>query len=743
MIQLQAEKGIHNGRVYGYVDTPSKKKKANEAGAFHLLGSFIQLVIELAGEYEKKEPLIGHSAKQTPLSSETVNTSRPDSYLYLLLKSVMGDKTGWEQLLAVGDFKKKKIKDIRENRAQVLWGMHHIMRNDPRRCKTYGYSMEDDQARLWCYSRASVVVTEKFNWIENPEHFVKFILAFALTDAKHFPPPRNQQLTTPSNTTSYDSVSSVNDGFSSPLSSPPSSPRDESGATCNEGPWLSDEHQMRVGLDPTMRRVSIGEKIQYEIYVGEDCYVTEGVICDWKADCGTGRATRVWIVHLKNKHDEKFVLKDVWLEEGSTREGDTLDAIRKRVNELKHGKEPPPKLEEWFNNHLLHKHSDQTIGEPVPGVHNSKKYIRLEANGAASQSIMASIHRGSQRTHSVGRPIGGNPKRPPVKTHNMPSRFHYRITFEGGAMEQLDHVSDLKSASQAVIGILRGCWVLWKCGYIHRDISSSNALWDPKTKTGRLADFDYTAVFDKERKGTVRTGTPHFWSIEVEQGTFFRLPDIFQALGKRSERPRPPEAPRPPFQHNVLHDLESIYWLSLWTMLWLVCDEDLVGGEVNPVRVQLYDAVFLPTGDARQNFMRQGHIRGAIFHNHLNAFHNVTTSKLVSDLHFKLMPSGLEQLFAKAQADLTTDESTVSPDSPVFSEAFEWIEDMLNEIDQDIAPFGGSTVTPLRTFPLVLKLEGGPDEVRRPRFFLPFTQSDADDSTVQSSSKRQKTSISR
>ncbi|KAF9257716.1 hypothetical protein L218DRAFT_89270 [Marasmius fiardii PR-910] len=67
-----------------------------------------------------------------------------------------------------------------------------------------------------------------------------------------------------------------------------------------------------------------------------------------------------------------IALKDVWLEEGSTREGDTLDAIENRVDELKIGKEPPPYLEEWLNDHLLHKHSDETIGEPVPGIHDPK-----------------------------------------------------------------------------------------------------------------------------------------------------------------------------------------------------------------------------------------------------------------------------------------------------------------------------------------------------------------------------------
>ncbi|KAF9257721.1 hypothetical protein L218DRAFT_89490 [Marasmius fiardii PR-910] len=154
--------GIYNGKVYGYVGKMTSRKAAVEADS---LGSFIQLVIMLAGEYEKKEPLIGHSAKESLLSSEMVNSSRPNSYLYIRAKNVMGKEAGWEQLLAVGELK-KRTDDTRENWAQVLWGMHHIMRNDPCRCKTYGYSVEDDQARLWCYSRASVVVTEKFNWIE-------------------------------------------------------------------------------------------------------------------------------------------------------------------------------------------------------------------------------------------------------------------------------------------------------------------------------------------------------------------------------------------------------------------------------------------------------------------------------------------------------------------------------------------------------------------------------------------------
>ncbi|KAF9269202.1 hypothetical protein L218DRAFT_425563 [Marasmius fiardii PR-910] len=211
--------------------------------------------------------------------------------------------------------------------------MNHILRNDPCRLFTFGYSVEDNQARLWYHARSCVVVSEKFDWVSSPTHFVKFVLALSLTDSKYFPV----------------AASDIEEGTSTLI--PQASSASTAAPTYNRNDGMEalyrehPEYLRRIGIDPTMQRVVNSDgKIQYKFCVkgatkGETSikghiFITESVLCDWKADCGIGRATRVWIVYREGDagpQQQQFVLKDVWLEDGVELEGDKLDQLEKDV----------------------------------------------------------------------------------------------------------------------------------------------------------------------------------------------------------------------------------------------------------------------------------------------------------------------------------------------------------------------------------------------------------------------------
>ncbi|KAF9260431.1 hypothetical protein L218DRAFT_1079338 [Marasmius fiardii PR-910] len=716
--------------VYGHATTtsggPNKQEKVT---SFRDLCDCLQQITNLAIELEGhgNKAWIAYGPKQTRIQGERARSSHPDSYFYLQQTApAVGDGdhiVGWEQLLAVGQFK-KYAKNENDNWARVLWGMHNIMRNDPCRLFTFGYSVEGDQARLWYHARSCVVVSEKFNWVTNPEPFMKLVLVLFLMDSKYFPrtalDTEEGTLTlTPEVPTSALTVASTNKA------------KDGMESLYREHP----DYLRRIGMDPAMQRVVDSDgKIQYRFRVkgvakGETCvkehvFITEDVLCDWKADCGTGRATRVWIVYREGDSDpqkQKFVLKDVWLEVGAETEGDKLDQLEKDVEHL--GLEEP-KLKQWFKDHFLHKHVDQKIGQHVPGVLDGSSYISLPSPDSATAIRAKVIRSGSQRTVACGGPP--SPQMKKDSTPEFPDRFHYRIVFQD-AMISLEAVSNRLEASEVVMGVLRACWVLWKCKRVHRDVSSGNALWDPKTKTGRLADYDYVTEYGKPGTGTAKTGTPHFWSIEVEAGKYLYLPthDERPYKGRLLSEDELIARLRPlGFYHNLLHDLESVYWVSFWTMLWLVGDEDKDKNEnnevVNETRQLLASTIFCTASESeRRDFIQLEDDRIRIFQQYgPNGIRSDDLRQAVLAFHFHQMPRALASLFNDSQVNLRA-FGKLSHDDPVFQNAFDAMETLLRSLHnaQKTRNLLESKVEPIYASRATLDKEDGSQQFDQPTFY--------------------------
>ncbi|KAK1223036.1 hypothetical protein PQX77_014113 [Marasmius sp. AFHP31] len=745
-------------KVWGYAtQSPSKQKNKQEAETFGPLCSFIKAIVELAAQLNGLK-WVDHSSRQEHISGEKPHSSRPDSFLHLIPRLL--DDLGWELLLCVGEFKKNDTDKTRlDDWAKVLWGMHHIIRNDPCRLFTFGYSIEDDQARLWYHARSSVFVSEPFNWIKNPKPFVTLILALTLVKSEHFSvAPRDSEAgqSAPSASLSQEEVTSV---AGEPLTFPDEYDEVPLGKDGMDQLYANhSEYLERIGIDSKMKRVLDKHKnIQYEITVDQEVFVMERVLCDFKAEDGTGRCTRIWLVYVEDRDKyQKYVLKDVWLEEGAVVEGDKLEQLKADIekDERDHGE---VRAKEWHKNHFLHMYKHEILDyQKVLGVSGPHQSVCVLPE--TSKIIRSStIHSGSQRAESRGGPSQVSPLH---ESHvfDDPSRFHYRIVFKG-------RMIPLVSAPCLAFS---ACWVLWTYKRVHRDVSSWNAYWDPKSRIGRIGDFEYMIEYGQPGTGTNKLGTPHFWSVEVEIGGYLyrqksnitktptpKLEDYVTSLTNKVRRTQSEPAI---FQHNALHDLESVYWISLWTCLYLVGKEDRDTDaeaetlKVNAGRKTLYQEIF-PEGTLKEVHLTRGGFVGAyqselrdnLWREHSSSVTHDVIRNLI-EAHFDNLREAVVEHFGRAELSLSSERS-IPYDHPTFNGAFQVLNSLLEILKSWMGIFGQFPVTPLSEHVYVLTDERGPNDLPRwedPADIVPSSQEEEQpfiSSSVGSSrsSKRQKT----
>ncbi|KAG9033391.1 hypothetical protein FRB95_014839 [Tulasnella sp. JGI-2019a] len=147
--------------------------------------------------------------------------------------------------------------------------------------------------------------------------------------------------------------------------------------------------------------------------------------------------------------------------------------------------------------------------------------------------------------------------------HSFPTsslhRVHYSIVLAG---EQA-FVRNIQLALTAWLHAVQGAFeYMWKCRYIHRDISSNIVL--VVDGRGILPELEYT----KKYKGSFKTdGTPH----DVQVGTWFYMAveiatkEHLFAPGLSAKRPL----------DNLLHDLESCWWGVCWQVFSNTSPDDV------------------------------------------------------------------------------------------------------------------------------------------------------------------------
>ncbi|CAE6532644.1 unnamed protein product [Rhizoctonia solani] len=481
------------------------------------------------------------------------NKSRPDGYFHIIEGSTQGT-VRWADIIMPMEFKNEySTKNQGDDFAKVMWSMHHIMRNDPRRRYVHGLTCEDTKARLWFNNRSDVVVSQEFDINKDWKHLVRIFLSIIMAPLVDL---------------GYDlDVVEV------------APPHDE-----NSEP----------SYDITIRNPDTEQ---------ENVYRTIGIISDVGADSAIGRGTRVWKVQrLENglPVGPIYALKDVWVNE----DRDPEHAIVKEIRQQQ------PDYSQYFLTFIDYGFAPLNPSRPevLDSTHRTQgRPIDLKPTGKVLRLLVVPIHSSrsqSQKTSSASRHSLGqsgdtpNPKLEGYRDFGYLSRYprlHYRAVFReiGDPVHELGSFSTVFTAIQ---GGWEGLHAIHLCTRVHRDVSSGNILFVPGSdafpERGVIMDLEYSkATNDTKRSHDVKTGTAAFMATEVAASRHHRLeslrrtppsdisvfiPPPRESLKKgdknpmRGMQPLPPLRPLPPFRHNPLHDMESIWWLCLWITFYLV-----------------------------------------------------------------------------------------------------------------------------------------------------------------------------
>ncbi|KAI5114952.1 hypothetical protein M0805_000808, partial [Coniferiporia weirii] len=159
------------------------------------------------------------------------------------------------------DFDERRNDNVRKQ----LCSLQHAMNSDPCRRFVFGITVENTNMRLWFSSRAVIMVTEAFNFIEDHSTLTHILLSLAFAT------------------------------------------------------------KAELGWDPTITVSTKGRVRTYHIEVDGEVYDTVGVLADSGLDMA-GRATRVFKVTKEGSKTE-LVLKDVWLDDNQGLEHSIYDDL--------------------------------------------------------------------------------------------------------------------------------------------------------------------------------------------------------------------------------------------------------------------------------------------------------------------------------------------------------------------------------------------------------------------------------
>ncbi|KAI0916492.1 hypothetical protein AcV5_002972 [Taiwanofungus camphoratus] len=467
--------------------------------------------------------------------------SRPDGY-FVLRDRRSGIR--WADIGVSCEYHKWVEMDTeRDNVQKVIWSMEHCMRDDPRRRFTFGLTIEDTQMKLWFCSRAGLLVSEPFNFIEEHATVTCIFLSFL----------------------------------------------------------YAEQHDM--GWDPTMTYVKDREgRIQYhsdgtpryDITVRtpqteEVIYRTTKVLSDAGADVPLGKGTRVW--EAKKVVDdeecgEPVALKDSWVNNDRDREGDLFASLRDSA--------PSELIRESIDTRFLtvlhhgdvyiHGEADETRIVMPRGVDIPKECPRYDLFVPISMDERP--------------PIGHylTPEEYKARIHRTPptyhSRAHYRIVFKE-ICQPLHKITSLALVLKVLSHIVHALQLMHNSGWVHRDISVGNILVD-KDGNGRLGDLEYAQKMGQPSSPECCMGTAGFIAAEVSLQDYLSIREptnhassssdedetdtssagngdknnirsILTAPRKRRVRKIDAnEWPHWEFRYNPLHDLESVWWVAVY-----------------------------------------------------------------------------------------------------------------------------------------------------------------------------------
>ncbi|KAJ3710135.1 hypothetical protein DFJ43DRAFT_1009342 [Lentinula guzmanii] len=526
------ENGTYNTTTHRWTQFPQDPdaQSSHETQIFlplaEIFDAIVQAVQQLEPGLEPNFKLVVDS-HATPMSKRG-GDMRPDGYFKITDKALSEMRKKCEVLMKKEGWEDDIIK--------LMWNMSRILALDPCRRFTLGFTIEDCSFRLWVLNRGTLLRTQAFDFMK----LVTVFLSFALSSAENM-------------------------GWD---------------------PTISFSHR-----DSENRR-------QYNIIVKERVYKTVKTLSDYSADNPLGRATRVWKV--QDAQGKTRVLKDLWLEHDRLEEHKIYENIVKDVE----NSAPPERKEKRRNTvakHLLTPLDHCRV--KVSGIADDDTNLVIlrdyDMNKARTVALIFPDDQDAklitQASQDSGLQVPQRVVHNSLQETEIPNaqRYHYRIVFEEYATTIYDE-RYLANILKAIADVLLALRLIHSAGWVHRDISGGNLYYHKERNIGLIGDLEYAKKVDDQLHHNVRTVCPLFIRrptitvliCHVGYPLFHgyeSIPVPVPAL--KVDTPTPP-----PFNHNALHDIESVWWVLVYTILF---NEDPAGPSQNTsARQDLMNTLF-------------------------------------------------------------------------------------------------------------------------------------------------------
>ncbi|CDO76320.1 hypothetical protein BN946_scf184414.g2 [Trametes cinnabarina] len=355
-----------------------------------------------------------------------------------------------------------------------------------------------------------------------------------------------------------------------------------------------------LGYDSDIRRIvekdqeTQKDQIRYVYHVGDRFFKTLRCRDEYDHLHIVGRATRVWeVVEVAGFDDtsalpnaQLMVLRDVWLEHGSSTEREIQHMIFERCDEL--GRDFPAP-----NDDRLHDVDDalrEVLRQRLKDGSYRELFLTIEHDhrGALSKPlatgftpvpdgffdllyIYREVKRAGSGPRQVSTPRTSDPPVSPIFPVQQASaareykpRQHNFIVYRE-VCSALHELEDLHDVVQALLDALLALQILFMISWIHRDLSTGNILF--YRGRGKLGDLEYAKEFNLSvgrRSSDPKTGTYIFMAFELHAGV-----RVYQdaSYSEDIDAIDQLEAPTPAslaIRHNFQHDVESIFWILTW-----------------------------------------------------------------------------------------------------------------------------------------------------------------------------------
>ncbi|PPQ93441.1 LOW QUALITY PROTEIN: hypothetical protein CVT25_004513 [Psilocybe cyanescens] len=325
-------------------------------------------------------------------------------------------------------------------------------------------------------------------------------------------------------------------------------------------------------------------------------YRTVRPISQCRSNNITGRMARIFVVQeVDSTSSTQYILKDVWLDDEVQTEREIQDGI---FSDIENFESTDPMLEKVksllsgilsskaYKKHFL-EIIDDFVGEKLkrvaPNSARTPGLLKMPGLTATLQSFSKALSKASAPISttgldrsSIGTTFSADLNANAVESiphHSFLPKKRYRVVFK----EVCTTVGDLGTLGEVVDvlnQVLTPLQLLFCAGWVRRDISSGNVMahrvdnkWNVK-----LADLEYAKKYPPspgyEPSDDPKTGTPFFMAHEIL--------DLHQ-LHSNATKVAPPfdpddifafpvEVNRPVPIHNFQHDLESVWWILLYTI---------------------------------------------------------------------------------------------------------------------------------------------------------------------------------